>query len=185
MSKLEPCPNPDCQDGEVEVIDNGPWQMMSLDQWLSTYPSSRSETCEECDGKGYVEKPEIPAECHSDDHRVEIDFDAVDWFRQASAEEIADLADCEWGGDMPADEVARFFSGNVTGRLFKYLDFDPVMSFSDDKVGFECHVDDEAAIAWLKANRPECVPADYRDDDPEEPEYAFGGLNDWGGNGDA
>ncbi len=94
------------------------------------------------------------AEAHSDDYVVEIDFDAVPWFRQASDKEILALAECGWRGDYPADNVAKFFDQMETKWLFEYLDKDPTMP-NGDTVGFECSVDSSDAAAYLKANRPE------------------------------
>lgn len=98
----------------------------------------------------------IPAEVHSDDYAAEARFDATPWFEQASDQEILDLAGCEWGGDYPADAVARFFEQRDSGvdRVFTYLSFQPPMSYTSDAVGFECHVDALAALDWLRVHRP-------------------------------
>jgi hypothetical protein len=92
----------------------------------------------------------IPAECHSDNHIIEIDFDALKWFEQASDKDILDLAKCEWGGDYPADAVAQHFERNLTKELFVYLE-----KYAPDDCGFECHVNEACAIGWIKSNRPE------------------------------
>jgi len=91
----------------------------------------------------------IKAECHSDDHNVEVNFDATTWFKQASDKDILDLDGCGWGGDYPADEVAEFI-GNHNKRIaemFRYLEI-----VRDQ--GFECNVDEASARKWLKKNRP-------------------------------
>ncbi len=94
----------------------------------------------------------INAECHSDDRVREADFDATPWFRQASAESIAGLAACGWGGDYPADGVAHFMAehNEEVGKVFQYLD---LVSDKKDAPGFECHVDETDAMAWLRENR--------------------------------
>ncbi|KKM66692.1 hypothetical protein LCGC14_1124680 [marine sediment metagenome] len=94
----------------------------------------------------------IKAECHSDDRVREASFDAAPYFVQASAESIGALAECGWGGDYPADYVAQFMAEhNKEVRLmFKYLD---LVSDKKDAPGFECHVDEADAMAWLKENR--------------------------------
>ena len=92
----------------------------------------------------------IPADAHSDDHAVYIKFDALAWFREVSAENILKLAKCGWGGDYPADAVVTYmqdYDENVK-RLFSYLEI-------NRKVGYECHVNEESAMAWLADNRPE------------------------------
>lgn len=96
----------------------------------------------------------IKAECHSDDYVACATFDATPWFEQASDEEIRALAECDWGGDQPADGVAVFIQDKdpKVGRLFDYLSFEPKMGH--EPVGFECHVDVADARRWLDANRP-------------------------------
>ena len=94
----------------------------------------------------------IKAECHSDDRVREADFDAMPWFIQASAESIADLAACGWGGDYPADGVAQFMADHDESvlKMFQYLN---LVSDQKDAPGFECHVDEADAMAWLRDNR--------------------------------
>ena len=107
----------------------------------------------------------IPAEANSDDHNVEVDFDSVHWFAQASAEEIKALGDCGWGGDYPADGVAEWTAGQGhrgLGRLFDYLD---TVSGSSKSCGLEVHVQEDEAMAWLKANRPEVYAVLTKDEE--------------------
>lgn len=96
----------------------------------------------------------VEAEVHSDDHHVNIEFDAAGWFAQARDDEIETLAKSDWGGNYKADDVAEHFENTTTKRLFDYLRCDPTMG-NDDPVGFECHVDAEQAVAWLHRHRPE------------------------------
>jgi hypothetical protein len=98
-----------------------------------------------------LQRPVIRAEVHTDDFAFTAKFDALPFFESATPKQIVDLAECDWGGDYPADEVALFFderSGydDIT-RLFDYD--------VKRKTGFECHVHAPDAIAWLKANRPD------------------------------
>jgi hypothetical protein len=94
------------------------------------------------------EKLMISAEVYSDDQKVSVTFDAVGWFEQASVKEILSLAQCGWSSDYPADQVALYYSdlNKEVGRLFWYA----------DKVdcGYECSVDEDQAMVWLKENRP-------------------------------
>jgi hypothetical protein len=103
----------------------------------------------------------VSAEAHSDDHHVEIDFDATPWFVQASDKKIQELIQIDFGGDLASDSVAEFFEETTTKRLFEYLSFKPTMG-SDERVGFECHVDEQEAMAWLRANRPHLISNIYR-----------------------
>jgi len=98
----------------------------------------------------------IPAEIHSDDRQAETQFDALPWFEQATDEQILALAKCDWGGDYPADDVASFVTDPEVGKVFDYLSREPHMGSA--KVGFECHVNDEAALSWIKQNRSHLVP---------------------------
>ena len=92
----------------------------------------------------------IPAECHSDDHKVEIDFDAIAWFTSASDEEIKALIDCGYRNSDPTDNIACFFAEygkDETRKLFDYLE-------TAKDQGFGCSIDEEKASHWIKENRP-------------------------------
>ena len=99
----------------------------------------------------------ISAEAHSDDHHVEVNFNAADWFETASDEAIIALAECGWGGDYPADAVADGLRTKETAVLFDYIETNPQMSFSHDTVGFECNVNESDARAWIAKYRPELL----------------------------
>jgi len=88
----------------------------------------------------------IQADAHSDDHVVEVQFDATPWFEQASEVQIADLIACGYGGDYPADAVAQYMADHHQGvkRLFDYLEV-------IEHVGFECHVSQGDAEDWYNA----------------------------------
>lgn len=93
--------------------------------------------------------PCISAEAHSDDRVFEVEFDAADWFAQASDEEITALAEIEWRGDREADEVAEYFTSNSElATLFDYVG-------KKGNIGFECSIDPDDAMAWVKQHRPE------------------------------
>lgn len=96
----------------------------------------------------------IHAEAHDDNHVLEIDFDAIPWFKQASDEAVRKLAECGWGGDYPADEVAIWSTDQNEGlaAMFKLIE---TLANTASKCGFECHVDEDDALAWLQRNRPE------------------------------
>lgn len=94
----------------------------------------------------------IKAECHSDDRCIEVNFDATPWFEQASEKEILDLANCGWRGDYPSDAVAHFMAdlNDEVAEMFSYLG----MRAKIETIGFECSVNSEDALIWLRANRP-------------------------------
>lgn len=101
----------------------------------------------------------VKAECHSDDRAVEVDFDARKWFEQATDKDILALAKCGWGGDYPADHVAEHAAeidkDREVRKMFKYIHLiNKAHEDTDGEVcGFECHVDQEDAIMWVKKNR--------------------------------
>jgi len=97
-------------------------------------------------GVGYMS---IKAEVHTDDHTHEVNFDAEKWFDQASDIELRQLKECGFGGDYPADAVARWFED-------ENLEIHELMVYSRvNNIGYECHVDKTDALAWLKKNRPQ------------------------------
>jgi hypothetical protein len=95
----------------------------------------------------------VPAECHSDDHAAEVKFDAAPWLKRASTKEILKLADCGWGGDYGADQVAMDMANKDAdiAFMFKYVE---ARKRSGQDIGFECHVQEDEALAWLNDNRP-------------------------------
>lgn len=108
-----------------------------------------------CDRGEGIDPSTVPATCHSDDYLHEVQFDAAPWFEQAGDEDILALAATGWGGDYPADEVARFMEDrdDDVAALFGYLARRPTLA-NGDTVGFECHVEAEAALGWLQERRP-------------------------------
>jgi len=115
------------------------------------YAKGKCVNCGAVDGK-----LSITSECHTDDHNVEAQFDAVPWFKKASQEDIVDLAICGWGGDYPADEVAHFMADHVAriADMFKYMEIISQNRAKKDCCGFECHVGSDEALSWLRYNRP-------------------------------
>jgi hypothetical protein len=91
----------------------------------------------------------IRAEVHSDDHKVEVNFDATAWFQQASEDEIVSVAACGWQYDYPTDNIAIWYSAanEEVQKLFFYL------GIVQDQ-GFGCWVHANDALAWLAENRP-------------------------------
>lgn len=98
----------------------------------------------------------VMAEVYSDDRNLEAPFDAAPWFARASDDEIVDLAEIDWSGDEPADVVAEHFIGSHAGvdSVFDYLNALNTRRGADS-MGFECRIDEDSAMAWLKQHRPE------------------------------
>lgn len=111
--------------------------------------------CPDCNPP--IEQAAVRAEVHSDDYVLEAKFDATPWFKQASAAEIVALGNCGWGGNYPADAVARFMGDLDDGiqQVFGYLDVRN--TDGAPSLGFECHVDESDARRWITANRPQLL----------------------------
>lgn len=94
----------------------------------------------------------IKAKCYSDDRCIEVNFDATPWFEQADEKEIMDLIQYGWRR-YPADAVAHFMADLDKGvaEMFQYLGFRARL----ETIGFECYVNKEDALIWLKENRAE------------------------------
>jgi hypothetical protein len=95
-----------------------------------------------------MKDPIIPAEVHRDDWHFSASFDALLWFQQASDDDIRALAECGWGGDYPADDVARHVS-DTNADVERVLD----NTTCEEGMGFECHVNETMARAWLKEHK--------------------------------
>ena len=91
----------------------------------------------------------IKAEFHSDDLKVEIDFDATPFFENASDDAIFALVECGWGGDDPADNVMYVMQDHGSDVFDKWCRY---QEFYDG--GFEIHVGEEDAMDWLQNNKP-------------------------------
>lgn len=99
--------------------------------------------------------PGVKAEAWSDDGVVKVIFNAALWLNQASDEDILNLARIGWGRDFQADRVAEYFSHVPEMKvLFDYL---ACLQRTDKDCGFECHVDQGTAVAWLGEHRPSLV----------------------------
>jgi hypothetical protein len=97
----------------------------------------------------------ISAEAHSDDRVFEVDFDATPWFATATDEQITELAACGWANDYPADAVVNDLIDHGIGETTD--DLTHMMAYVTRKkdMGFECSVEEDEAMAWLDANKPE------------------------------
>lgn len=92
---------------------------------------------------------EVKAECHTDDRKIEVKFNAAEWFATAAIAEILALAKIGWGGNYESDYVAKLCSVSNTelNDLFNYVGV--------TKSGFECYVEEDSAMKWLEDNRPD------------------------------
>jgi len=93
----------------------------------------------------------IPAECHDDHHAHEVEFDALEWFEQATPEQIDALRNVDWGYEYPADEVGIFMAERVPALadMFSYIES---VAKTRQSCGFECQIDGDAADDWVRKN---------------------------------
>jgi hypothetical protein len=117
------------------VLDDGYYEFKGGGSVCLTWP-----THDECTTTG---KRGIKACITGDGSTVEVEFDAVPWFEQASDEEIEELAEIGWGGNYEADVVAEFVADTVPS----------VRKVIDKGAGFEVHVDVAQALRWLAEHR--------------------------------
>ena len=108
----------------------------------------------------------IEAEVHSDDHVIEVSFDAEAWFTSATDEEIIELAETGWGGDYAADDVAQSLE-EFNLEIEQLFDYVFIRNHGGgntrrDAIGFEVHIKEEDAIEWLKNNRASVYAATER-----------------------
>lgn len=98
-----------------------------------------------------LEQQSIKARIYSDDHRLEKTFNAIEWFEQASEKQIIALAECNFGGDYPADAVGIFMAAKSKDveDVFTYI---KILVGSKDAPGFEVHVDVNDGLAWIEEN---------------------------------
>jgi hypothetical protein len=105
--------------------------------------------------KEYVPSP-VHAELVSDDHVQKAEFDCQDWFKQATDEDILELAREGYSHDFTSDNVAQFFNdkNDEVKQVFTYLDSIKNVPSKKDVQGFGCTVDEDQAINWVEHNRP-------------------------------
>lgn len=96
--------------------------------------------------------PQIKAKVFNDRQTNVIEFNAAPWFAQAQYEDILALASIDWRGDYESDAVAQFFekTNDEIANLFAYCH---ASQTSSDPEGFECVVNGDDALAWLKLHR--------------------------------
>jgi hypothetical protein len=111
--------------------------------------------------------PNVPAECHSDDHGVEVNFDAGSWLMQASDEEILDLLKIGGGYDYASDVVAEYManSNDEVATMFSYIEIMNKKPGARETIGFECFVAVDPLMAWVKENKPEIYAKVMKDED--------------------
>lgn len=111
-------------------------------------------------------EPAIEAKLISDDKVFVATFDAEEYFKQASTESLRELVECGFGGDYPADEVAEFFQGKNADvdAVFDYVARISDLPSKKNVSGFECYVDGDHAVSWLKKNRPAALSSLPEDD---------------------
>ncbi|MBK4737893.1 hypothetical protein [Noviherbaspirillum pedocola] len=125
-------------------------------EWPQRVPLQELEA-ERADGLrkryGVLPRVRVYAEVHDDSHFKKEEFDAAPWFAQATEEQIINLHGIGWKGDEPSDVVAEFFEKSNRG-IADLFAFCRATHTTRNHVGFECSVDEDSAMDWLKLHRP-------------------------------
>lgn len=95
----------------------------------------------------------VMAEVHSDDWHAKADFDIRPVLRIIDAEWLTALQACSWGGDKASDDVALHMEGSDAEVAF-VLDYARTAG-----CGFECTMDADVAMSWIRRNRPDLARA--------------------------
>lgn len=114
----------------------------------------------------------VMAELVSDDHVQRVSFDCQDWFKQATDEDILELAREGYAHDFTSDRLAEFFkeTNAEVKTVFDYLDTLKDVPEKKDVNGFGCTVNEDQAVSWVDANRPQLLDQLAKIKDGEEAE---------------
>jgi hypothetical protein len=125
-------------------------------EWPQHIPLHELETVPSDDLRkryGISARIRVHAEVHDDLHTCSVQFDAAAWFEQSRDEDIVALHDIGWGHGEAADVVALHFDDRhdvITGLFIVCRS----TQGTRNAVGFECSVDADSAMAWIKHYRP-------------------------------
>jgi hypothetical protein len=100
----------------------------------------------------------IAADLFSDCGGKRVKFDATSWFQMATSEQILNLYECGGSHDYASDDVAHWMAENgdsTVENFFEFLRYVTHQPFSGDTNGFECDINMNEALQWIKFNRPE------------------------------
>lgn len=131
---------------------------------------------------GITKRQRVKAEVQDDAALTCVEFDAGPWFEQAADADIEQLREIGWRGDYPADEVALFFE-ETNQDVANLMYFCQGSQGTHTPIGFECEVEEDSAMAWLKRNRTQlwarflCDENEVSLVEATEPEIA--GMWDW------
>lgn len=95
----------------------------------------------------------IRAEVHSDDHVIEVDFDAARYFKEADDDTLRSLIACAFRGDYPSDYVAQS-EAERNEEVAKVFDYLALVAYKSDAPGFECVINEDDAMTWIQEHRP-------------------------------
>lgn len=113
---------------------------------------------------GITETPKtelvVSAKVSSDDREHSCTFDAEAWFKQATDDQIIDLATEHYGHDFTSDAIVIFMGKQLDGvkTMMDYVAGLKGVPGKSDVAGYGCEVDDIQAIAWVEKNRPHLLP---------------------------
>jgi protein-disulfide isomerase len=102
--------------------------------------------------------PEVPAKFWTDDHQIEVEFDAQAYLAQAADEQLRAIHDVGFSGDYCTDAIAEFMAhkglNEDIAEGFTYLEaLNKARRLRGDTMGFECSVDGEAFLRWMDQHK--------------------------------
>lgn len=135
-----------------------------------------------------LEGPEVPVRFYTDCRTFEIKFDARAYLQQAGEEVLRAIMSVGYGGDYCTDNVAEYMADHgLNEELQEAFDFLRAVNrrASKDPTGFECQLDGQAYLTWVKACRPQVLAlylcGRYDIDLMQAQEEEIHGMWDWVG----
>lgn len=165
----EPKPEPAPETAPVEVPHGSGYGGVPTGEEHRAAEANADDTVLADSTREYKFEP-VTAELVSDDHVQRASFDCQDWFKQATDEDILELAREGYAHDFTSDNVAQFFNGSNPDvkQVFDYLDSIKDVPSKKDVNGFGCTVNEDQAVAWVDANRPQLLDQLAKIKDGEE-----------------
>lgn len=96
--------------------------------------------------------PTVKAAFRTDDGAHAFDFDVSDFLATLTDDDLMDLRNCEWGGDYPADDAYYWYADKIDSPASRAAAAH--LEAGSGQIGFEVHIDVDAAEAWVRADRP-------------------------------
>ncbi len=117
-----------------------------LNEWINASENEEEKKVRLKQAMLFMEK--VQGDVRTDNDHFHAQFNAIPYLQQASVGDLRKLADCNFQSDYPADDVAwwmRDIDNDVACVMYEV---------ESDSLGFEVHINEDMARAWLDAARP-------------------------------